>query len=470
MIRRPAPAGPSQADRTPALFWILQLAFIAVNVVIVVWMPKHGAAAMWHGRFTLLGGVILAMLFSRPAPAAYAAAYITGCEVFWRMKKAELPWEMGKYAVILVLGMAIIRSGKLKRSFLPAAYFILLLPSCILGLGVYKGDDMREQLTFNLLGPLALAVCALFFASVPLSVQELRNTLICLIGPVTGIAILGVQMLQEKNINFNADVSNAAASGGYGPNQVAAALGLGMLAVLVYLTLGVPSKLMLAAMLGVFMLMLRQCILSFSRGGLYMVVGAVIAGGFFLVRDQKQRKRLFMGGAVIAVILLAYVLPRVQEMTRGAVGERFSSIDTTGRSALIEADIETFFRNPVLGIGPGLGEKNRLKYFRVGTAHTEWTRMLAEHGTLGILSIIAIFALALANIRRAETPREKAIAAAFMMYAFLHMCVDATRLVAPSFAFGLGAWTVWRPRRRIAAAPAKIVRPRPPGVPARAAG
>jgi hypothetical protein len=71
------------------------------------------------------------------------------------MKKADLPWEMGKYAVIVVLGAAIMRSGKLKRSFLPAAYFICLLPSCILGLGVYRQDEMREQLTFNLLGPLA---------------------------------------------------------------------------------------------------------------------------------------------------------------------------------------------------------------------------------------------------------------------------------------------------------------------------
>jgi hypothetical protein len=56
-----------------------------------------------------------------------------------------------------------------------------------------------------------------------------------------------------------------------------------------------------------------------------------------------------------------------------------------------------------------------------------------------------------------------------MAYAFLHMCVDATRLVAPSFAFGLGTWTVFRARRRAVAAPAKIVRPRPPGVPARVA-
>ena len=36
-------------------------------------------------------------------------------------------------------------------------------------------------------------------------------------------------------------------------------------------------------------------------------------------------------------------------------------------------------QNQVLGVGPGLGGKNRLRYFRVATAHTEWSRMIAEH-------------------------------------------------------------------------------------------
>ena len=119
--RRPAPSRSSQTEVNPKVIWILQVIFILANGVLAVWMPKHGSAVMWHGRFTLLGGVVLAMLFRRPAPAAYAAAYIAGCEVLWRMKKADLPWEMGKYATILILAMAIMRAGKLKRSFLPAA-------------------------------------------------------------------------------------------------------------------------------------------------------------------------------------------------------------------------------------------------------------------------------------------------------------------------------------------------------------
>jgi hypothetical protein len=117
------------------VIWILQVVFILANGVLAMWLPKHGSAVMWHGRFTLLAGVVLAMLFNRPAPAAYAAAYIAGCEVLWRMKKADLPWEMGKYATILILVMAIMRAGKLKRSLLPAAYFILLLPSCVMIVG-----------------------------------------------------------------------------------------------------------------------------------------------------------------------------------------------------------------------------------------------------------------------------------------------------------------------------------------------
>jgi hypothetical protein len=155
-------------------------------------------------------------------------------------------------------------------------------------------------------------VCAVFFATVPLTVQELRNTMICLIGPIVGIAILGIQVLEEKNITFQ-DVSNAAAAGRLRAEPGRGILGLGMLAILVYLTLGATSKLMLGSMLALFVLMLRQCILTFSRGGLYMMVGSAIAGGFFLVRDKKQRKRLFLLVSVLAIVLVAWLIPRVEK-------------------------------------------------------------------------------------------------------------------------------------------------------------
>jgi hypothetical protein len=337
----------------------------------------------------------------------------------------------------------------------------------VLCLGAFRGDELREQLTFNLLGPLAIAVCAIFFASVPLTVQELRNTLIALIGPIVGIALLGIQTLESsKHINFG-DVSNAAAAGGYGPNQVAAILGLGMVAVLVYLTIGSPNKLMTGSLVVILLLLARQCILTFSRGGLYMALGATAAGAFFLIQDRRQRAKVFFGGGLLAVIFLALILPRIESMTRGAVSERFASVDTSGRTLLIQADIDTFFHNPVMGIGPGLGGKNRLRYFHVPTAHTEWTRMLAEHGVLGIASMACLFAFAWRSIRGAPTPREKAVAAAFIAYCFLHLSVDATRLVAPSLAFGLASLNLLRARRTaaVAAVPAaRAARPLRPRV------
>jgi len=211
--------------------------------------------------------------------------------------------------------------------------------------------------------------------------------------------------------------------------------------------------------------LLRQVILTFSRGGLYMALGGAAAGCFFLVRDRKQRTRVLIGGAVLSLVFFALLLPRIEKMTRGAATERFTSVETTGRTELIEADLDTFFHNPVLGLGPGGGIKNRLKYFRVGTAHTEWTRMLSDHGTLGILSAVCLFAMAWQNLRRAPTPQEKAIAAAFATYCFLHLSVDATRLAAPSFAFGLATVTILRPRRRGTVAPAASFVPRVAGQP-----
>ena len=111
------------------------------------------------------------------------------------------------------------------------------------------------------------------------------------------------------------------------------------------------------------LLLVRQCILTFSRGGLYMALGAAAAGAFFLVQDPKQRTKLFVGGGLLALIFMAAILPRIEAMTRGAVSERFSSVDTSGRMLLIEADLDTFFHNPVMGIGPGLGRQEPAEVF-----------------------------------------------------------------------------------------------------------
>ena len=77
-------------------------------------------------------------------------------------------------------------------------------------------------------------------------------------------------------------------------------------------------------------------------------------------------------------------------MARSPPGSKVS--DTTGREDIARADLEVWFDNPVLGVGPGVAKEYRAATFgRAAAAHTEFTRLLAEHGILGLVALIILY-------------------------------------------------------------------------------
>ena len=93
----------------------------------------------------------------------------------------------------------------------------------------------------------------LFFSSIQLSPAQLRWVAISLLAPIISIATVAAYSLQaalaDPEFDFYGGSSNAAASGGFGPNQVSAILGLGIVAIGVYLVAGKPKRIVTAAML-----------------------------------------------------------------------------------------------------------------------------------------------------------------------------------------------------------------------------
>ncbi len=134
-----------------------------------------------------------------------------------------------------------------------------------------------------------------------------------------------------------------------------------------------------------------------------MAVGGIVAAAYYLARDKRTRWRLFGAAAIILPLLFFVVWPRLEALTSGAIGARFENTDSTGRDLLIKGDLKTWSENPVIGAGPGLGGKNRLKYFHVATAHTEYSRLLAEHGILGLGALVLLGVMASHIVRRAPT-------------------------------------------------------------------
>jgi hypothetical protein len=123
-------------------------------------------------------------------------------------------------------------------------------------------------------------------------------------------------------------------------------------------------------------------------------------------------------------------------LTGGALQERFESTDLTGRDALMRSDVEIWKDNFLLGVGPG----QTLYYPREGrnlSAHTEFSRLLAEHGIFGLMAVFLMMLIAIQSLRKAKGAPERGIAGALIAWTFLYMLVNAMRLVVPSFLFGL---------------------------------
>lgn len=414
----------------------LVLVFLTAHIPLAILMSRNSNLATFHAVATIAWALWLAVTSQKIETVAYAGAYITGAEVLWRMSDAQSYWEIGKYGVAAVFIVAMIRHRRARSAFLPVLYFVLLLPSALLTLRL-PFNESKDFLSANLSGPLALMVAAVFFSQLSLSRENLLRVFLALLGPVVGVAAIaffGVATAKELTFTLG---SNFDTSGGFGPNQVSAILGLGALTCfLILLDNGVELKLKVLCG-GVMMGLAAQSALTFSRGGLYNVVGAITLASLFLLRDRRTRLQFLLAIFLISAVSYFVIFPRLERFTDGALLARFEQAGTAGRDVIARYDIEIWLDNFILGVGPGIAREHRRELGHAAFAHTEFTRLLAEHGLFGLVALFVIAGAAVRNLIKARTAREKALVVALTAWSFLFMLNAGMRIVAPSIMFGL---------------------------------
>ena len=429
----------SRAQRTERTWRIaIVIGLMAGHVLLAVLMKNFRLLGLAHAVAVLAAGVVYAATTRNLRNIAVVLSYLVGCEVLWRMTKVSPFWEFGKYVAVMILMVALARMTWRRNRVVALAYIGLLLPSMAITLMTISMSEARAHLSFNLSGPLLIALAVLFFSNIKIGIEQLRATFYALVIPTVGIATLCYLLASQARLDF-VNASNDYASGGFGANQVSAVLGLATMFIL-FLTFErrLPWLMRVPLMILAFMFA-TQAVLTFARGGVVLAFAGTVTALFFMLRGRARARATVMVVSIVCSLVGKLVIqPRLEEFTEGMITVRYSNIESTGRDAFAATEVDMFLENPVLGVGPGLGYYYRAeREVRQGASHTEYTRMLGEHGVFGILSLCCLVILGFRAIRDAREVTARALTSAMVVWAGLFLAIYGTRIAAVAFVFGL---------------------------------
>ena len=332
-----------------------------------------------------------------------------------------------------------LRHRYFKFRILPIVYFVLLLPALLIVFSSLGFESSRNEISFNLSGPLAVMISALYFSQLRQTEEQLYRLLLVICIPICSIVTIALySTLTSRTILFN-NASNFRTSGGFGPNQVSSVLGLGALVAFFYVLNGRSRIAFKVLLVGLIFLFATFSALTFSRNGLFTAAAAAVASSIFLLKDT--RARLKVGLLVTLILVGAYyvIVPRLETFTSGAIISRFGNTSLTGRDNMALTDLRVWWDNPILGVGPGMaGNYNESKFGPTGIpAHTEFSRMLSEHGLLGLISLLLLVFMAIDNFNQSRDMQHRPLVIGLLTWTLLYMLGNAMRLLAPAFIFGV---------------------------------
>jgi hypothetical protein len=206
----------------------LYLVLFHVFVGLVIYLVPFTAKLYGYTIF-ILGCYFVMKNQNRNNEALMAAAYITGSEVLLRMTGGNISYEFSKYGVMFFVFIGMYFSGSSKGAIPYWIFLLLLVPSIVISTFVLDFDtNIRTTIAFNISGPVCLGVASLYTYRRKITLEQLNNILLSIGLPIISCAIYLALYTPDIRDVITGTGSNYATSGGFGPNQVATFLGLGM--------------------------------------------------------------------------------------------------------------------------------------------------------------------------------------------------------------------------------------------------
>lgn len=375
-----------------------------------------------------------------------ASSYIVGSEVFLRMTGGNISHELAKYMVIIYCLMGVYYSGTSRKTVIYFLFLLVLIPGIYIGANVLRFEtNIRKAILFNILGEITLFASVLYTFGRKIKFSDFNYILRAIALPL--VSMLTYMLIHTPSVKdaVTGTASNFETSGGFGPNQVSTILGLGMFVFFSLMMFYSKSKREQLLHLGLLMLTSYRGIVTFSRGGVITGVIMILICFYLIYKYSNKKAKLKIALIAVFSFLIGMGVWTYSVMqTGGLIENRYANKDARGREKadrlggreeIAKTELQMFWDNPWFGIGVGKNKEYREEQTGiVAASHNEITRLLAEHGSLGIAALlILIFTPLFFSIGN------KHHLFLFSFYLFWALTINhaAMRLAAPAFIYAL---------------------------------
>ena len=388
---------------------------------------------------------------NRNNEALIAAAYVVGSEVFLRMTGGNPLYEISKYGVMVFILIGMYYSGFSKGAVPYWIFLLLLVPSVIISTFTLNFDtNIRKAIAFNISGPVCLGLASLYTFRRKIALAEINNVLLSMGLPIITCMVYLTFYTPNVQDVVTGTQSNFQTSGGYGPNQVATILGLGMFIFFSRVILDSKTKFQVILNLIIALNITYRGMLTFSRGGMitgFLMIVLLLVFLYFKSNFGGRVKLNYIIVLLMGAMIATWSYTSFQ--TGGLIDKRYANQDAagrvkksqfTGREEVAQNEINTFLKNPIFGVGVGKGAEVREEETGIKVlSHDEITRMLAEHGSLGIIALLLLFFTPLVLYLENKF---NMFLLCFVAFWFLTINHAAMRTAAPAFVYSLSLLNV----------------------------
>lgn len=412
--------------------FMLQACLASVSI----WMLARQLGQTGLGRWVALGlflGLAGAALWTavqrQRLVCCYLLAYLTAIEPAVRGYARQLPYLSLEYLLVLIGGLTLLqrRAPLQLPTLLWGLYFVLEVAG---SMAVANPEDARWMVVMT---GSRLALFLILQRS-GLRPEETVRVMGCYVAGTLAIAAMALSGALSAETTWSTQ-SNAQASGGFGPNQVAGLLALGAFGA-IFLADVDPRTWARGVYLAMGGLMVTAALFTFTRGG-----SVILALGLFLYVSVLALSRRMSGAVLGAALVLPVAAVFAIAQTDQMLLARYRDTEMSGRESIWGLGLRIFWDHPVLGVGTGNfyeASEGRLAAYhgRVGS-HNELIRALSEHGTVGTVLWLSCVAASLAACWRNRRGLPRAAGVSWLLMAVAFECHSGLKLAMSAFFMAL---------------------------------